>query len=123
MLFVVLVFASHPINYLYKCAYQLIGFSLNTSNFLNYRFPVIGEKNNCSWNWKEITVEEANSLTTEDLRNQNFLISPWVVDLGAFRFFQHQVTENIIVYIRDLGLVRPTSHETFLHTILQKRNF
>ncbi len=72
----------------FKCSQ---GLSVFLNKILYFRLPVA--KPNCSWDWKNITIKEINSWTADHFKNQNSMIILCVKDIGAFKFFQHQVTE------------------------------
>ena len=41
--------------------------------------------------WVDVNLKEANQLNAGDLKNRNYRIVSYVMDLPAFRFFQYQV--------------------------------
>ena len=57
-----------------------------------FSIPVDGTSNrNCSWNWEEVNITDANQLTQADIGNRNLKIVSYVTDLPAMKFFQYQV--------------------------------
>jgi hypothetical protein len=45
----------------------------------------------CSWNWEDVSLHDTNLLTVSEVKNRNLKIGPYVMDLPAMKFFQHQV--------------------------------
>jgi hypothetical protein len=56
-----------------------------------YSIPEALERNGCKWEWKNVSLKDTNNLTIEDLEEENLKIVPYVMDLPAFKFYQHQV--------------------------------
>ncbi len=56
-----------------------------------YSIPEASEINGCKRKWKDVSLKAANNLTIEDFDEENLKIVPYVMDLPAFKLYQHQV--------------------------------
>lgn len=85
-------------------------------HFKNLSIPVAAE--NCSWNWKELWIDDIHQLSNSDFDQSNYFIRWWVFDLPGFWMHQNQLIKEEFIFYDNIKQMAEdfikTSRELFI---------